>query len=77
MTNENLRLGCNFLGKSGSTVVPKVPPQFMDLIKATMKQNNPDGKFNIDEVAIEVKRAWNQTKDTIKKRNFKTEKAFE
>jgi hypothetical protein len=44
-----------------------------------MKQNNPNENFNIDEVVIQVKRSWNQTRDTIRKRDnkVKTEPVIE
>jgi hypothetical protein len=67
------------LGKSEKESVPQVPAQFIELIQAVMKQNNLNEKFNIDEVVIQVKKSWNQTKDTIRKRDnkVKTEPVIE
>lgn len=67
-TTEDLRLSCNFAGKSGKETIPKVPVEYGNFIESCMVRVNPSLTFNVADINGYMKRFWNQTRDTFRKR---------
>lgn len=67
-TTEDLRLSCNFAGKSGKETIPKIPEEYGLFIESCMVTVNPGLTFNVSDINGYMKRFWNQTRDTVRKR---------